>query len=210
MRRLKRTLLGVSIAAAFGVPLTFAGLAAGAGKINIAVFYYNPSPYGIASYKAAQIEAKKLGGVSITAFDANNDPDDADHADDGRHHHGQVQGLLGVGAQRRCAKRRRSSRPRPRASRSPSPTTRSVTSTPSSRSRRRKGLVSTIGGNIGVQEQAFVKLIEEACTAKVGATGNVQRRVHAGARQLPDRHAARAVHAGGSPGEHQVDDHASW
>jgi len=34
-----------------------------------------------------------------------------------------------------------------------------------------KGLVSTIGSNIGVQEQAFVKLLELACTAKVGATG---------------------------------------
>ena len=34
-----------------------------------------------------------------------------------------------------------------------------------------KGLVSTIGGSIGRQEQAFVKLIQLACAKQVGATG---------------------------------------
>ncbi len=39
----------------------------------MAIFYYNPSPYGIASLKGAQEEASKLG-VSLAAFDANNNP----------------------------------------------------------------------------------------------------------------------------------------
>jgi ribose transport system substrate-binding protein len=39
----------------------------------MAIFYYNPSPYGIASLKGAQEEAAKLG-VTLDAFDANNDP----------------------------------------------------------------------------------------------------------------------------------------
>jgi ribose transport system substrate-binding protein len=39
----------------------------------MAIFYYNPSPYGIASLKGAQEEAAKLG-VQLDAFDANNDP----------------------------------------------------------------------------------------------------------------------------------------
>jgi ribose transport system substrate-binding protein len=43
------------------------------GKIRMAIFYYNPSPYGIASLKGAQLEAAKLG-VQLDAFDANNNP----------------------------------------------------------------------------------------------------------------------------------------
>jgi ribose transport system substrate-binding protein len=43
------------------------------GKIRMAIFYYNPSPYGIASLKGAQKEAAKLG-IQLDAFDANNNP----------------------------------------------------------------------------------------------------------------------------------------
>ncbi len=43
------------------------------GKIHMAIFYYNPSPYGIASLKGAQEEAAKLG-VDLDAFDADNNP----------------------------------------------------------------------------------------------------------------------------------------
>jgi ribose transport system substrate-binding protein len=39
----------------------------------MAIFYYNPSPYGVASLKGAQAEAQKLG-VKLDAFDANNNP----------------------------------------------------------------------------------------------------------------------------------------
>ncbi len=39
----------------------------------MAIFYYNPSPYGIASLKGAQEEASKVG-VKLDAFDANNNP----------------------------------------------------------------------------------------------------------------------------------------
>ena len=40
---------------------------------RMAIFYYNPSPYGVASLKGAQLEAGKLG-IKLDAFDANNDP----------------------------------------------------------------------------------------------------------------------------------------
>jgi ribose transport system substrate-binding protein len=39
----------------------------------MAIFYYNPSPYGIASLKGAQKEAAALG-IKLDAFDANNNP----------------------------------------------------------------------------------------------------------------------------------------
>lgn len=39
----------------------------------MAIFYYNPSPYGVASLKGAQEEAAKLG-VELDAFDGNNNP----------------------------------------------------------------------------------------------------------------------------------------
>ena len=44
-----------------------------AGSTRMAIFYYNPSPYGIASLKGAQQEAAKLG-IQLDAFDANNNP----------------------------------------------------------------------------------------------------------------------------------------
>jgi ribose transport system substrate-binding protein len=48
--------------------------AAGTGSgARMAIFYYNPSPYGIASLKGAQQEAAKLG-IKLDAFDANNNP----------------------------------------------------------------------------------------------------------------------------------------
>jgi ABC-type sugar transport system substrate-binding protein len=49
------------------------GTTTSGGKIRMAIFYYNPSPYGIASLKGAQKEAAALG-VQLDAFDANNDP----------------------------------------------------------------------------------------------------------------------------------------
>jgi ABC-type sugar transport system substrate-binding protein len=49
------------------------GTSTSTGKIRMAIFYYNPSPYGIASLKGAQKEAAALG-VQLDAFDANNNP----------------------------------------------------------------------------------------------------------------------------------------
>ena len=46
---------------------------AASGSTRMAIFYYNPSPYGIASLKGAQAEAAKLG-IQLDAFDANNNP----------------------------------------------------------------------------------------------------------------------------------------
>ena len=47
--------------------------ASGASGARMAIFYYNPSPYGIASLHGAQQEAAKLG-IKLDAFDANNNP----------------------------------------------------------------------------------------------------------------------------------------
>ena len=44
-----------------------------AAGARMAIFYYNPSPYGIASLKGAQETAAKLG-IKLDAFDANNNP----------------------------------------------------------------------------------------------------------------------------------------
>jgi ribose transport system substrate-binding protein len=44
-----------------------------AAGARMAIFYYNPSPYGIASLKGAQATAAKLG-IKLDAFDANNNP----------------------------------------------------------------------------------------------------------------------------------------
>jgi ribose transport system substrate-binding protein len=60
-----------AIAAAF---LVSASGAAPKAKVNIAVFYYNGSPFGISQLKGAQIQAKALGNISITGFNGNNDP----------------------------------------------------------------------------------------------------------------------------------------
>jgi ABC-type sugar transport system substrate-binding protein len=47
--------------------------ASGGSGTRMAIFYYNPSPYGVASLKGAQEEAAKLG-IKLDAFDANNNP----------------------------------------------------------------------------------------------------------------------------------------
>ena len=167
MVRIRRMALALGAAAIAGVCV--ANAASAAKPIHIAEFYYNPSPYGIASYKSAQVEAKKLG-VSLTVFDANNDPEAQitqmeDAITSGKYQAFWVWALNGV-----AEAHRRSRRPRRRASRSPSPTTRWVTSTHQlTLSIRRRVLVSTIGGSIGKQQQAFVTLIQQACKKQVGS-----------------------------------------
>ncbi|MGE5285950.1 MAG: substrate-binding domain-containing protein, partial [Micromonosporaceae bacterium] len=47
--------------------------AASGSNTRMAIFYYNPSPYGIASLKGAQQEAARLG-IQLDAFDGNNNP----------------------------------------------------------------------------------------------------------------------------------------
>jgi ribose transport system substrate-binding protein len=47
--------------------------AAGSSGTRMAIFYYNPSPYGVASLNGAKREAAKLG-IQIDAFDGNNNP----------------------------------------------------------------------------------------------------------------------------------------
>lgn len=50
-----------------------ASSAASSSGNRVAIFYYNPSPYGIASLNGAKTEAAKLG-LQIDAFDGNNNP----------------------------------------------------------------------------------------------------------------------------------------
>src|SRR6185437_14139651 len=50
-----------------------ASTSAGGSNTRMAIFYYNPSPYGIASLNGAKTEAAKLG-IQLDAFDGNNDP----------------------------------------------------------------------------------------------------------------------------------------
>jgi ribose transport system substrate-binding protein len=73
LRRVAALIAGAAVVTALVV--VFVGTASGAPKatINIAVLYYNPSPYGIAQLKGAQAAAKKLG-VKVTGFNPNNDP----------------------------------------------------------------------------------------------------------------------------------------
>ena len=52
---------------------TSSASSSGGSGNRMAIFYYNPSPYGIASLNGAKQEASKLG-VQLDAFDANNDP----------------------------------------------------------------------------------------------------------------------------------------
>jgi ribose transport system substrate-binding protein len=47
--------------------------AASASNVRMAIFYYNPSPYGIASVNGAKEAAAKLG-IQLDAFDGNNNP----------------------------------------------------------------------------------------------------------------------------------------
>ena len=60
-------------AAASSSTSAHASTSSGGSGARMAIFYYNPSPYGIASLKGAQQEAGKLG-VKLDAFDANNNP----------------------------------------------------------------------------------------------------------------------------------------
>jgi ribose transport system substrate-binding protein len=50
-----------------------ASSSAGGSNTRMAIFYYNPSPYGIASLNGAKTEAAKLG-IHLDAFDGNNNP----------------------------------------------------------------------------------------------------------------------------------------
>ena len=62
-----------SSSSAAAASTTSSASAAGGSGTRMAIFYYNPSPYGVASLKGAQAEAQKLG-IKLDAFDANNNP----------------------------------------------------------------------------------------------------------------------------------------
>jgi ribose transport system substrate-binding protein len=169
MGRFKRMGLALGIAAVVGSAAIASG-ASGAAPTRIAVFYYNPSPYGVASFKAAIVEAKKLGGVQITTFDGNNNPQlqttqMTDAITTGKYKAFWVWALNGVAEAPTIRQAEAKGIKVAVADYTLGDLNSQLTLTPT------KGLVSTIGSNIGVQEQAFVTLIKQACTAKVGASG---------------------------------------
>jgi len=162
--RFRRVLLAIAVLAVGS--LAYAGLASGAGKIQIAVFYYNPSPYGVASYKAAQVEAAKLG-VSVTVFDANNDPQAQntqmeDAITTGKYKAFWVWALDGPSIAPTIKKAEQKGIKVATADYTLGTLQQQVhlSYTP--------GLVTTVGGSIGKQEAAFVQLTKLACAKAVG------------------------------------------
>jgi len=163
--RSKRAMLAACIAAAAVVLLT--SVASGAGKTQIAVFYYNPSPYGIASWKAAQVEANKLG-VQVTGFDGNNNPElqttqMEDAITTGKYKAFWVWALNGVAEAPTIKQAEAKGIKVAVADYTLGDLNSELTLSPT------KGLVSTIGGSIGKQEQAFASLIQLACKKQVGS-----------------------------------------
>jgi len=172
MVRKKRIALALAVAALGGAFAVNAGFASGASsKIQIAVFYYNPSPYGIASYKAAQVEAKKLGNVQVTTFDANNDPtlqntQMQDAITTGKYKAFWVWALNGVAEKPTIEQAVSKGIKVAVADYTLGDLNSQLVLKPT------KGLVSTIGGSIGLQEQAFATLIKQACAKQVGPNGD--------------------------------------
>jgi ribose transport system substrate-binding protein len=165
MGRYKRAVLAVVATAA--VAVAFAATASGAGKTQIAVFYYNPSPYGVASWKAAQVEAAKLG-VQVTGYDGNNVPETQttqmeDAITSGKFKAFWVWALDGVSLAPTIKQAEAKGIKVAVADYTLGSLQAQVTLTPTS------GLVSTIGGSIGKQEKAFVTLIKLACRKQVGS-----------------------------------------
>ena len=137
-----------------------------AGKVRIAEFYYNPSPYGIASYKSALNQAKKLG-VTVTTFNGNNTPQTqttqmTDAITTGKYQAFWVWALDGVAIAPTIKQAEAKGIKVAVADYTLGDLNSQVTLKPT------KGLVSTIGGSIGKQEQAFVSLIKQACKKQVG------------------------------------------
>jgi ribose transport system substrate-binding protein len=165
--RFKRVVLAAAIFAAFGTMLAYVGLASGAGKIAIAEFYYNPSPYGIASYKAAIQEGNKLG-VSIATFDGNNVPQTQttqmeDAITTGKYKGFWVWALDGVSLSPTIKQAEAKGIKVAIADYTLGTLQQQVTlkATP--------GTVTTVGQPIGIEEQSFVKLIKLACAKQVGS-----------------------------------------
>ena len=164
--RLRRLLLAAGVLAAVG-GLT-AGLASGARPIRIAMFYYNGSPYGISTYKAAQLEAKKLGGVQVTIFNGNNDPtvqntQMTDAITTHKYKGFWVEALNGVAEGPTIKQAENAGIKVAVSDYTLGDLNAQLTLKPT------KGLVSTVGNSIGDQEQALVQLIKHACKKQVGS-----------------------------------------
>lgn len=167
VRSMRLALLFGAVAAV--TALAYAGAASGGAKkhYNIAVLYYNPSPYGIAQFKGAQAAAKKLG-VSVTGFDPNNDPHQQQTQMQDAIQTGKYQGMLvaaldGHGLyptiKQAIAKGIKVATvdytlglPQQQVN---------LVATP--------GLVTTVGQPIGNESKGLVTEINKACAAKVGA-----------------------------------------
>jgi ribose transport system substrate-binding protein len=166
--RLRRVVLAAAALAGFGTLFVYVGLASSAGTVRIAMFYYNPSPYGIATYKAAQVEAKKLGGVQITTFDGNNDPtlqttQLTDAITTHKYKAFWVEALNGVAEAPTIKRAEKAGIKVAVSDYTLGDLNAQLTLKPT------KGLVSTVGNSIGTQEQALVALIKAACKKQVGS-----------------------------------------
>jgi ribose transport system substrate-binding protein len=160
--------LAASILAAFGAMIANVALASSGGKIQMAMFYYNPSPYGVATYKAALLEAKKLGGIQITTFDANNNPEAQitqmeDAITSKKYKAFWVEALNGVAEAATIKKAEQAGIKVAVSDYTLGDLNAQLTLKPT------KGLVSTVGNSIGTQEQALVQLIKLACKKQAGS-----------------------------------------
>ena len=157
----------------------------------MAIFYYNPSPYGIASLKGAQAQAAKLG-VQLDAFDANNNPQlqstqIQDAITTGKYKAFWVWGLddpaltpvintaISKGIKVACADYTWGTLTEQNV----------LTASPT--------CLTTVGQSIGAESTNLELAMNSACTKRWAAV--TEHRLPAGARQLPDRH-----------GSHQRDD----
>lgn len=159
----------VALAAAIAGSSASAGAATAKKKATgdrIAIFYYNPSPYGIASLKGAQLEAKRLG-LKLDAFDANNDPNTQstqiqDAITSGKYKAFWVWGLNDVALTPIIKKAEQDGIKVAAADYTWGPLQDQLTLKPT------KGFITTVGQSIGDEATNLIKTMNAACKHQVG------------------------------------------
>ncbi len=173
-------------AAAASSSSTTSSSSSGSGT-RMAIFYYNPSPYGVASLKGAQLEAGKLG-IKLDAFDANNDPQMQstqiqDAITTGKYKAFWVWGLNDVALTPIIDKAMQAGIKVAAADYTWGPLSAQNVLTASSNPK----LVTTVGQSIGAESTNLIATMNSACKKQVGKRP-LHDRLPAGACQLPDRH----------------------
>jgi ribose transport system substrate-binding protein len=169
--RLRRATLFFGIAAVVAAVAAVTVSTSGAApkkKFNIAVLYYNGSPYGISQLKGAQVQAKALGNVSITGFNGNNDPHLQQTQLQDAITTGKYQGMIiaaldghGLASTIRQAEAKGIKVVVLDYTLGTLDQTKILKPTP--------GLVSTVGQSLSEQITGWGKAVKQACVAKVGA-----------------------------------------